>query len=64
MSPFPHRVRVTGHTRAEIKNGRALGVILLSEYHANSIRLSASYIALQWYLAFAKWYSLCEFEGE
>ncbi len=40
------------------------GVILLSEYHANSIRLSASYIASQWYLAFAKWYSLREFEGE
>ena len=33
------------------------GVILLSEYHASSIRLPASCIATQWYSAIAEWYS-------
>ena len=52
-----------------IKNAEALGVILLTEYHASSIRLPASDIADAVFLspkasysAYAEWYSLREFE--
>ena len=43
------------------ENGREIGVILLTEYYASSIRLWRVILLTQWYSAYAEWYLLRKF---